>query len=115
MRLTRLSLTVLALIVLTVSMSGGAVVALMLNAAVQDLERPSRPTQNKRYPTKSWHVATLPEAKSYGSGYPPARVDVIDTEGVCLYVVRNWATGEGNSPAMVAVPKTMLPPSTGCQ
>lgn len=39
-------------------------------------------------------------------------VKVIDTSGVCLYVVLGSYDG---APAIAAVPKTQLPQGTGCQ
>lgn len=42
------------------------------------------------------------------------RVDVVETAGVCLYVARAYA-GDHLPPAIAAVPKTALPPGTGCQ
>jgi hypothetical protein len=44
-----------------------------------------------------------------------ARVAVIDTEGVCLYVVTGEVYAQGTVPAVAAVPKTQLPKGTGCQ
>jgi hypothetical protein len=42
-----------------------------------------------------------------------ASVAVIDTEGVCLYIVRTFSSDGGAG--IAAVPKTQLPKGTGCQ
>ncbi len=62
-------------------------------------ERPDRPT-------RQWRAATI----DYTWG-GQAQVDIVDTEGVCLYVIAR--AGQGG--AIAAVPKTQLPPGTGCQ
>jgi hypothetical protein len=85
----------------------GALFGLLMLVAIakaQQLERPRDP-----HVTRQWHVAMLPEEGVYA----PGRVDVIDTAGVCLYVVRAWGTGAGT--AIAAVSKAQLPAGTGCQ
>ena len=73
----------------------------IVNVYVKAQEKPVRET-------RQWEVATLPIVDwKYG----PVRVDVIDTEGVCLYVTRL----AGKSSAIAAVPKTQLPKGAGCQ
>lgn len=69
-------------------------------------ERPERET-------RTWQALTLPEANYHAD----ARVDVIDTQGVCLYVVRTATWGSSSVPAAMfaAVPKTQLPAGAGCQ
>lgn len=65
-------------------------------------------------------IATL-MALVFGAGYVTAQsgtrwwkvddtVRIIDTSGVCLYVYAWGYTG-----GIAAVPKTQLPPGTGCQ
>jgi hypothetical protein len=52
------------------------------------------------------------------AGYWAARtrVDVFDTEGVCVYVVRQYGNAEyKSSSGITAVPKTLLPKGAGCQ
>ncbi len=61
--------------------------------------------------TRSWQAFTIDEG-GLQPRYTPVRLNVIDTEGVCLYVAREWY---GNSVSIAAVPKTQLPPGTGCQ
>jgi hypothetical protein len=55
------------------------------------------------YP-RSWRMAT-------GVGVPD--VDIIETAGVCLYLVRSGGHYGGN--AIAAVAKTQLPRGVGCQ
>lgn len=56
-------------------------------------------------------------AQERDASYPPTRVwaigriDIVDTAGVCLYVIDKFA----DEAAIAAVPKTALPPGTGCQ
>lgn len=57
-------------------------------------------------PTRHWEAAGF----SYND-WTSARVDVVDMEGVCLYVVAR----SGDPIAVTAVPKTQLPKGTGCQ
>lgn len=84
------------------------VAALVLaGAAVADAlqEKPARAT-------RSWRAYELPRGKA-GAG---ADVDVVDTEGVCLYVVRGEQGEYGVTPvAIAAVSKTQLPAGAGCQ
>lgn len=51
--------------------------------------------------TKTWEMS---------SGFDRVPMTVIDTSGVCLYVI---VTNQG--PAIAAVPKTQLPQGAGCQ
>lgn len=66
-------------------------------------ERPDRPT-------RAWRAHELPKVDWRAGG---VIVDIIDTEGVCLYITRT--DGEAKAPALAAVPKTQLPPGAGCQ
>lgn len=61
--------------------------------------------------TRQWHAAMLPK----DTGYPPARLDIVETSSACIYIVRNWATGEGNSPGVSVLSKATLLPGKGCQ
>jgi hypothetical protein len=79
-------------------------VFLALTAKAQRLER-ERPA----------HVTTHWTVHELRGGYQESQVDVIDTAGVCLYVVRSKAFTRPTSPAIAAVPKSQLPPGTGCQ
>jgi hypothetical protein len=45
-------------------------------------------------------------------GYYPGRVDIFDTNGICIYLYSSSSERAGN---MVAIPKTQLPTGTGCQ
>lgn len=75
---------------------------------------PSRAQEKPVRETRQWHVAMLPFAGTgAGAGYTAVRVDVIDTEGVCLYVGRTYAATK--APTITAVPKTQLPKGAGCQ
>jgi hypothetical protein len=62
--------------------------------------------------TRTWRAFELP----YTHVASGADVDVIDTEGVCLYVARGTSGEYHLTPvAIAAVPNTQLPPGTGCQ
>ena len=77
----------------------------MLGVAAARQEKPARET-------RTWRAFELPSGRA---GFR-ADVDVIDTEGVCLYVLRGESGRMGVTPvALAAVPKTQLPPGTGCQ
>lgn len=65
--------------------------------------------------TKQWIVADLPGVSIYGSWVNGTRVDVIDTTGVCLFIVRMIGANAAASPTVTAVPKTQLRPGVGCQ
>lgn len=56
---------------------------------------------------RSWQMIQLPPMAFLEPG---TRIDVVDTEGVCIYVAR-WSNGMQIS----TVPKTQLPKGTGCQ
>lgn len=66
-------------------------------------EKPARPT-------RTWRAFELPPIEWRMNR---VYVDVIDTEGVCLYVTRS--DNAANQVALAAVPKSQLPPGTGCQ
>lgn len=51
-------------------------------------------------------------AQSWFLGGTDNNVKIIDTSGVCLYVVLGNYDG---APAIAAVPKTQLPQGAGCQ
>lgn len=72
---------------------GGALTGWLTHVSGQKAERG----------TQQWDIAT-------DSG--PVRV--IDTAGVCLYVLQRQY-GEGSYAAIAAVPKTQLPNGAGCQ
>lgn len=64
--------------------------------------------QEQQYVTRKWRVAVVDS----GDGYSKAKVDVIDTEGVCLYIAHEFTN---DRIAITAVPKTSLRPGVGCQ
>jgi len=70
-------------------------------------------------PMRQWELGELPretEPVDWGQqGVPKVRVDVFDTEGVCLYVTRAYLSTRDWQVNTVAVPKTQLPKGTGCQ
>ena len=72
--------------------------------------------QEKREP-RTWRVMMLQEVGDNLSltAYRAVRIDVVDTDGVCLYVARQFRSGAGDSPSIVAVPKTQLASGKGCQ
>lgn len=74
-------------------------------------EKPARPT-------RQWQLGALPW--SYESAeqrwYRDVRLDVFDTEGVCLYVARAADSSSNDGTLSVtSVPKTQLPKGAGCQ
>lgn len=73
-------------------------VAATVRIVVHGQERPARQT-------RQWQAATI------AYDWMTARVDVVDMEGVCLYVVIR----AGENVAIAAVPKTQLPHGAGCQ
>lgn len=79
---------------------------------------PAHAQEKPERETRQWHVSMIPFAGGENGGgpggYRAVRVDVIDTEGVCLYVARTFV-GDGKAPAITAVPKTQLPKGAGCQ
>lgn len=52
--------------------------------------------------TKQWTIIADRREDNYNRVY----IRVVDTRGVCLYVTHQ---------TLAAVPKTLLPPGTGCQ
>lgn len=74
------------------------------NFVVYPQEKPVRET-------RQWHVAMIPGVND--NEYVAVRIDVVDTEGVCLYVGRTYGTVK--APTITAVPKSQLPTGTGCQ
>ena len=89
-----------------------AALGIMLGATIGHLqvERPHPSTP------KAWTIHELPRAYTNGGNISLAKIDVIDTQGVCLYVARSWADGNQDSTvAITAVPKTQLPTGSGCQ
>ena len=80
---------------------GGLMILTALIATSSAQEKPVRET-------RTWQVVTLPSMGWGTAG--EVRVDVIDTEGVCLYVSRY-----GGKSGIAAVPKTQLPKGAGCQ
>jgi len=87
----------------------GAVLAFLGGLAVAAIAtRQEQPAHQ----TRTWRAFELPSGHA---GYE-ADVDVIDTEGVCLYTIRGrWGSAGLTPVAIAAVPKTQLPPGTGCQ
>lgn len=73
-------------------------------------------------PLRVWQMGWVPLARQ-GEQMQQLRVDVFDTEGVCLYVVTGQGYDSGiqgalamsQAAAIAAVPKTQLPKGTGCQ
>jgi hypothetical protein len=68
---------------------------------------------------RQWQVGYLPpgedDKEEAQRRVPATRVDVFDTEGVCLYVTRIYMASQDWQVNTVAVPKTQLPKGTGCQ
>lgn len=64
--------------------------------------------------TRTWHVAHLAEdrPKDGMKGYYQVRVDVIETEGTCIYISRGWLQPTHN---LSIIPKSQLPKGVGCQ
>lgn len=69
----------------------------------------AQPAERAEDRTKQW---TIPITKN---AYGTVSVHVLDTSGVCLYVVRDSTGMNENNSAIAAVQKTQLPPGTGCQ
>jgi hypothetical protein len=61
--------------------------------------------------TQQWRISL---DNAYGGITGTVQVHVIDTTGVCLYIVRDSTTSMNNV-AIAAVPKTALPQAAGCQ
>lgn len=66
-------------------------------------EKPEPPP----HPQRQWTITELPGDMWVSS----ARIDVVDTAGVCLYVIRSGS----HQPSIMAVPKSQLPKGAGCQ
>lgn len=81
----------------------GLLVGLALGFRTHAQEKPARPT-------RQWLASEI----TYRDG-SFSRVDVIDTEGVCLYVAVRGSFVVPNNIAITAVPKTQLPAGVGCQ
>lgn len=88
-------------------------------SAVKAQEQPQKPH-------KQWQLGWVPLGENDAHEYD-AKVTVIDTEGVCLYVVTGHreklhvnvshadTIALGVTTAITAVPKTQLPKGAGCQ
>lgn len=97
---------------------GAAIVSAAISDAKQ--ERPERPM-------RQWQLGWVGPAERDGDDAARrVRLDVFDTEGVCLYVVSGYhryvetngqddAVAIGLAAAVTAVPKTQLPKGAGCQ
>lgn len=59
--------------------------------------------------TQQWLMMNLPPV-----GFGPDRLDVVDTSGACIYVMRGGQSS-GPTVAVSAIPKTQLPQGAGCQ
>lgn len=66
--------------------------------------------ERSAFQTRQWTVGVI----TYSS-LENARVDVIETEGVCLYVAVAGIDPRHRVATLAAVPKTQLPKGTGCQ
>lgn len=62
--------------------------------------------------TRTWRAYELPGVDWRVGG---VLIDVVDTEGVCLYIARADRSSQPMPVALAAVPKTQLPSGTGCQ
>jgi hypothetical protein len=81
--------------------------ALVIYAAV-GLDR-LRAQAVEAHPTQIWTAVDF-DQKTTRRG-----VSVIDTPGVCLYVVRDGNSYDSHAVAIAAVPKAQLPAGKGCQ
>lgn len=99
---------------------GAAMVSAAMTSAKQ--EAPARPMRQWQL---GWAKGVLTSERDDDRARV-TRVDVFDTEGVCLYVAQSAhatdvgfsdgrAISEGLSVAITAVPKTQLPKGVGCQ
>lgn len=84
---------------------------MLAGAALWSAGVPARAQEKSARPTRAWQVWTIPEVGAYDE----VRVDVVDTEGVCLYIERTYPGAHSKPSAITAVPKTQLPQGVGCQ
>jgi hypothetical protein len=101
----------------------GASLAVLIYLGVETARAQEAPAR----PMKSWQLGWLPGIDNADTENMDRRfrVDVYDTEGVCLYVVSGYQRTEpirldvpialGMTSAIAAVPKTQLPKGAGCQ
>ncbi len=87
----------------------------LLVAVIGLFVRTSAQEHDPSYPqTRTWILSVF--NRQLGGGEWKHTVRVVDTAGVCLYILDSDAPSwESTRSQMVAVPKTQLPKGAGCQ